>query len=531
MSSIKQVKRSKINSNSIESSHDVFMKYVEYGNDGTVNCSELTGKACYNYWLITRLKKPQNPSESFRRALTAHCRGDDGRQPFPQEVEIALIKHLKVKSTWKCFEGTDVKIGVRGYKAKGYHEKQKQDNGKDNKSNMGKIKKGAKQDNGKGNKSNTRKVKKGTKQAAVSGKQVLAINKKKHSESKDNELKKKKGHAIFPETGFGTEFRQSLVYPENELPDIFEIIEHNNDSMITSEKLLRKIQPVSTKLSPYGEVLDPLCLIPSKNNSSYIGSKLEEDGNTDEYDADDIFRQLVVFNSLKNSRHSGDKITLGSKEISNSLSDFMFAANAPRGYSNDLRMLMKFVNQSYNDTNGLRLFLSAACRGQLGESIFEPKRIQTLENYYSNGHLFYTREFVLPSPEERFFDPRKPIGFCMGDPVTFVCLETDQVMRDMYRGDITGLQSFEYRDVHCMCYLGEMVNTYLKEGVIWNRSLEFKFDGTPMVCLNRYMPSEDGLVAHIHTQDITDQYHRNITAWWKNQATSFVSRKRLSWTE
>lgn len=110
---------------SLISSYDIFMSFVEKQEDGKVTCTKILSSKCYKKWLKTRLQEPRKPPESFRRAITAHCRGEDGRRPFPPGVEAALLKQMRKKKIWSCFRKTDVKIGARGYQAIGYWEKKK----------------------------------------------------------------------------------------------------------------------------------------------------------------------------------------------------------------------------------------------------------------------------------------------------------------------------------------------------------------------------------------------------------------------
>mmetsp|Transcript_6910 Transcript_6910/g.7896 ORF Transcript_6910/g.7896 Transcript_6910/m.7896 type:complete len:291 (-) Transcript_6910:715-1587(-) len=111
---------------SLESSYDIFMSFVQIV-DGKVDCSKLLSSKCYKRWLRTRLREPRKPPESFRRAITAHCRGEDGRRPFPREVEESLLKLMRKKRIWSCFRKTQVRIGARGYQAIGYWEKKERE--------------------------------------------------------------------------------------------------------------------------------------------------------------------------------------------------------------------------------------------------------------------------------------------------------------------------------------------------------------------------------------------------------------------
>eukprot|EP00511_Aplanochytrium_stocchinoi_P006322 CAMPEP_0204840626 /NCGR_PEP_ID=MMETSP1346-20131115/38320_1 /ASSEMBLY_ACC=CAM_ASM_000771 /TAXON_ID=215587 /ORGANISM="Aplanochytrium stocchinoi, Strain GSBS06" /LENGTH=408 /DNA_ID=CAMNT_0051978143 /DNA_START=123 /DNA_END=1350 /DNA_ORIENTATION=- len=120
-------KRRRPNFQSIESSYAVFLKFVKPLDKGGVDCTGMLSKDCYDLWLKTRIKKPSKPAESFRRALTAHCRGVDGRRPFPKDVEAGLLAELRKSQIWACFEQTGINIGLRGYKAVGHWEKKRKE--------------------------------------------------------------------------------------------------------------------------------------------------------------------------------------------------------------------------------------------------------------------------------------------------------------------------------------------------------------------------------------------------------------------
>mmetsp|Transcript_285 Transcript_285/g.298 ORF Transcript_285/g.298 Transcript_285/m.298 type:complete len:274 (-) Transcript_285:803-1624(-) len=103
---------------------NVFLKFVEVDKSGKVDASKILSKACYEHWLETRQSPPQRPQESFRRAVTAHVRAADGRRPFPEDIEPAVLTELRKKGPWKCFD-KDSSIGKLGYKKKGYWEEKR----------------------------------------------------------------------------------------------------------------------------------------------------------------------------------------------------------------------------------------------------------------------------------------------------------------------------------------------------------------------------------------------------------------------
>mmetsp|Transcript_12306 Transcript_12306/g.14307 ORF Transcript_12306/g.14307 Transcript_12306/m.14307 type:complete len:358 (-) Transcript_12306:1291-2364(-) len=101
-----------------------FLKYVDYDSAGRVRADKILSKECFDEWVKGRLTKPERPGVSFRRALIGHVRGFDRRprKPFPPEVEAHLLVLLRRKIIWPCFEGTNIRIGERGFRIRGYHE-------------------------------------------------------------------------------------------------------------------------------------------------------------------------------------------------------------------------------------------------------------------------------------------------------------------------------------------------------------------------------------------------------------------------
>ena len=50
----------------------------------------------------------------------------EGRKPFSESEEASLLTELRKKQVWPCFKGDpECKIGKRGFRAFGYHEKQR----------------------------------------------------------------------------------------------------------------------------------------------------------------------------------------------------------------------------------------------------------------------------------------------------------------------------------------------------------------------------------------------------------------------
>lgn len=107
------------------SSYDIFVQFVTYDKYNNCDASGILSSPCYEKWCESRRKPPKNPHEAFRRALTAHCRGVDGRKPFPADIERSLLKELRKKKKWACFEDFEKcgSIGIQGFPSLGFHEK------------------------------------------------------------------------------------------------------------------------------------------------------------------------------------------------------------------------------------------------------------------------------------------------------------------------------------------------------------------------------------------------------------------------
>ena len=99
-------------------SFEVFMSFV----DASGGADAVLSKDCYDMWVNSRNNPPKEPEESFRRALTAHLCGLDGRRPFPREVEANILKIIRQKKVWQCFALTGCPIGIKGFRNLGYHE-------------------------------------------------------------------------------------------------------------------------------------------------------------------------------------------------------------------------------------------------------------------------------------------------------------------------------------------------------------------------------------------------------------------------
>ena len=144
-----------------------------------------------------------------------------------------------------------------------------------------------------------------------------------------------------------------------------------------------------------------------------------------------------------------------------------------------------------------------------GFSNLFPQKSTVSETATGSMKYFYSREFIIPSKEERVFDEKKPIGLCFADFATYSIIEQDEPSKKIYRGCIVGIPSISLRvhKVHAGLYLKDMLQEAFSTGVAWSRSIEFRCDGTVMVLLNKYIvvdvESNSTLVQH---QDVTEQF-------------------------
>lgn len=90
--------------------------------DRSVDASQIHSRECYMAWLGTRNAVDCDAErKKFHRSLTNHLSGVDGRCPFDQHEEEAILRVLRRKERWPCFP--ELSIGIN-FRAKGFHEKQ-----------------------------------------------------------------------------------------------------------------------------------------------------------------------------------------------------------------------------------------------------------------------------------------------------------------------------------------------------------------------------------------------------------------------
>lgn len=100
----------------------VFRRHIARGSSGSsLDASEVISEACFEDWATAhRFGSPT--AEKFKRALLGHVTGVDGRVPFNQEEEVAVLRVVRIKQPWPLKEN-ESKLGLSGFRGKGFHEK------------------------------------------------------------------------------------------------------------------------------------------------------------------------------------------------------------------------------------------------------------------------------------------------------------------------------------------------------------------------------------------------------------------------
>jgi len=107
----------------------VCRNFITYSTDNetVVDVSGMFSRRCFETWVRSRREAPLKPEESFRRAITAHIRGTDCRQPFTPSEERAILHRLRGKGAFdQAFAKNDKHIGRVGFRSKGFHESKRE---------------------------------------------------------------------------------------------------------------------------------------------------------------------------------------------------------------------------------------------------------------------------------------------------------------------------------------------------------------------------------------------------------------------
>ena len=122
-SQIQPVRRSRRKDVEKRTSLEIFREYILLLPDGTLDASPIISRDCYMAWLGTRRQVTKDPEKTFQRTLSSHLTAIDGRAPFTEKEEEAILQVLRQGNVWPCFSGCEVRFGCSGFRARGYHEK------------------------------------------------------------------------------------------------------------------------------------------------------------------------------------------------------------------------------------------------------------------------------------------------------------------------------------------------------------------------------------------------------------------------
>jgi hypothetical protein len=105
----------------------LFKAQIVVRRNGHLDASKIHSRACYEQWLINRhMSDTELELRKFQRALSNHLAGVDGRSPFLEEEERAILVVLREKKKWPCVPDP-LAIGALGFRSQGYHEKQQEE--------------------------------------------------------------------------------------------------------------------------------------------------------------------------------------------------------------------------------------------------------------------------------------------------------------------------------------------------------------------------------------------------------------------
>lgn len=123
--------------------------------------------------------------------------------------------------------------------------------------------------------------------------------------------------------------------------------------------------------------------------------------------------------------------------------------------------------------------------------------------------FFFKKEFACPKGEERIFDSSAPIGSVYGNIVLCTTHDTDYKSKQQFKGDITNKVWSTLRVFPQQMFLFQQFIMFdiFTNGSSWQRTIEYRLDGSPMVMLHKYTQVKKFPdFVFIQSQDITTKY-------------------------
>jgi len=440
------------------SSLKVFEEFVKYlpasdsnnekiGENGSLNiacdASGILSKDCFDKWVETRTSKPKYPEESFRRAITAHIRGSDGRRPFKPIIEKALLVELRKKKIWPCFAHLENKIGVLGYQKLGYYESLDKTNGKDksNAEELGNV--------------HPEKAKKKRKEYQNNVQQSSITM------SADTVLQSHHLKSIGPNHGVTlSRTSQQQQHAQVQLHGFINTLPVNQNMMGASA---RGVAHGHTT----GNVNVPVvisCLPQNVGTHTSLGSDSSSSSSVSQ-------KQFLL--SMLQSQNSNNSM-----------------ANMFRKYYNE-EQLDQFLNTCENH----------------GTSVINPSTFFMLnqQTHFSDPRL--QESFLVPDPSTVSFDPKMPKGKILIDNTTLVCLRMDEVAKSLVGGDVTGYNAFVLccSQLAVLKQMNIGFRNIQLRGETWMHiHLRRISDSTPVILLAHFKKVSDNLTEAV-CQDVSEK--------------------------
>lgn len=495
------------------SSYKVFSSYIDRNSDGTVDVSRLFSKECYEKWVNTRKKAPLKPHESFRRSLTAHARGSDGRKPFDEDVEVKIMEVLRRKQRWKCFEGHTVSIGVQGFKALGYHENLRKNGNK----NVKKVKKDSNNTTVFGrtlSKSSNTSLSKSSNTSSV--KTESQINQMKNQMETDegppykkmmpekNPSDNNKPQPVFKQLLEGMPANGNLFnnasWNIQNLNSNKETVKPDNQAMASVSHIQNQMSPVAVhQMNLQERVVPAQSMNAQLMGNPSMGTMVNYAGGAVQgYAKAGRKRPRPVFGNQA-QREPAEKEE----------EDFNVMMNLARMVSVDQNRpgngieynFLKNQYQSFMNKDHLQGIVQTGQRQ--GCELFNPSVLYMLQISRDPNDPRFQIEYLCP--EDCSFDMTRPIGTNLVSLKSFTHVDTDAISREIMQGDMRGVHGWTVRASRVEAYLTVRYGypRLLRDGQVWMHRRVYQFGGGVIVLRvhMQLLPDKDHVI--LRFQDVS----------------------------
>mmetsp|Transcript_5294 Transcript_5294/g.6375 ORF Transcript_5294/g.6375 Transcript_5294/m.6375 type:complete len:473 (-) Transcript_5294:797-2215(-) len=452
------------------SSYQVFCSFIERDEDtGKVDVSKVFSTACYDYWVKTRKTEPKKPHESFRRCLTAHTRGSDGRKPFDEDAEAKILEVLRQKKRWPCFEKHDVSIGVQGFKALGYHETQRKNDCnevqscRDQPEELKKTKRASK-----------------AKHKVKSQKSDLKV---------DMEI-----DTLYPSAPFQKRAKLNSFTKEDLLNDLFSTVKTTD---------LRKHSGAEKSVPVFPNNGPPQNLKPEVLNN-YTHQNGTSSGNQKHLSAMTYVPQgmVPVRRGMKRPRNWN-----GREDADKEEADFSSLMKIAQMVNQNNGNLSTFLHQKQTFQNSARLPGLGVVQASYkqGCTLYNPAGLYMLSITRDPNDPRFQMDYLVPDTQS--FDLTRPIGCNMVSLKSFIHVDTDEVSRQIMNGDMRDIHGWAVRasrvEAFLTCRYG--YPKLLKNGHVWMHRRVYTFDGRVLVLKVHMTLLPDGNHVFVRFQDVSDK--------------------------